>query len=195
MGQELETGSNGDKWLVDKGMKRGWVAVKSGQNPTYRYKLMTEVRVLHRKKRRAFSGPWPWGASAGVWAGVSLSRTDTPLNSDPILLLAVFFPRRLPQPLASLGAGLAESDQEPLLSCLAVSIVLPRRALGGLPRFFSNWGLIFLYTKVMGLEETTTAWGLRPEKSPCLGSGVTSRPGSLCTPAGRGASRPGCQQR
>lgn len=50
MGQELGTGSNGDKWLVNNGTKRGWAAPKPGQNPICQYKLTTEVQ-FHTGRR------------------------------------------------------------------------------------------------------------------------------------------------
>lgn len=54
MGQEVETGSNGDQWLANKGTKRGWAALKSGQNPICRYKLMTEVQFCTDRRDMPF---------------------------------------------------------------------------------------------------------------------------------------------
>lgn len=67
MGQELETGSDGDTWLMNKGTKKGWAALKSGQNPICRYEPKTEVQFYNRKERRAFSGLGPGQPRPPAW--------------------------------------------------------------------------------------------------------------------------------
>lgn len=64
---ESNLGKHRESWLVDKGTKRGWAALRQGQVPdlpTYRDRLITEAQTEEGKETQSFSRPWPCHASA-----------------------------------------------------------------------------------------------------------------------------------
>lgn len=205
-GQELGAGSNSDRTTGGQRDEESLGSPAIGSEPHRGGQLITEAPSSHRKHSWAFWGPWPCSLCLLCWnenkqgSGQMFpsARYRRRCPSAPACPSAWRpFPSKTPQPpsVPERSSGLAGVGSTGLASAVCGGrAVWPGEHSGTQLEpsvLLFNWGLIFLYTKVMGLEETTTAWGLRPDKSRRLCSGLTSRPRSPCTPAGRGASRPG----